>query len=65
MGSIRLFSSDGHLRVALYDYDKCLSVLMKRDKMSYEDAVEFLEVNTLGSYVGEKTPAFFFRPEPK
>jgi hypothetical protein len=46
--------------VALYDYDKCVAILMFRDKMSDEDAREFLEFNTLGAYVGENTPAFAF-----
>ena len=43
---------------ALYDYDQCVAVLMERDEMSYEDAVEFLEFNVLGAYVGESTPVF-------
>jgi len=44
--------------VAVYDYDKCVQVLMERDEMSCEDAVEFMEFNVVGSYVGEKTPLF-------
>ena len=43
---------------ALYDYDKCVAVLMGRDEMSYEDAVGFMEFNVLGAYVGESTPVF-------
>jgi len=42
----------------VYDYDKCISILIKRDGMTYNDAVEFLEFNTLGAYVGEHTPIF-------
>jgi hypothetical protein len=44
--------------VAVYDYDMCVHVLMERDEMSCEDAVEFMEFNVVGSYVGEKTPLF-------
>jgi len=44
--------------VALYDYDKCIKILMQRDGMDWDSAVEFFEFNTLGAYVGEKTPAF-------
>lgn len=44
--------------VALYDYDRCIQILMKRDKMTREEALEFFEFNTLGAYVGESTPAF-------
>ena len=42
----------------IYDYDKCVSILTRRDKMAYDEAVEFLEFNTLGAYVGEHTPIF-------
>ena len=44
--------------VAVYDYDKCVHILMERDKMSCEEAVEFMDFNVTGSYVGEKTPIF-------
>jgi len=49
------FSWDG--KVA-YDIDKCVDILSKNDGMTYEEAVEFLEFNTFGAYVGEKTPIF-------
>ena len=43
----------------LYDYEKCVNdVLMKRDGMSREDAVDFMDFNVIGSWVGESTPAF-------
>jgi len=44
--------------VALYDWDKCVKILMERDKMDYDEAVEFMDFNVTGSWVGEKTPAF-------
>lgn len=44
--------------VAVYDYDLCVHILMERDDMTCEDAVEFMEFNVVGSYVGEKTPIF-------
>ena len=47
--------------VAAYDYDKCIDVLMKRDGMSYEEAVECFEFNTLGAWVGEGTPVYIKR----
>lgn len=40
----------------VYDIDKCAEILMKRDGMSRDEAHEFLEFNTIGAYVGEKTP---------
>ena len=44
--------------VALYDREKCIEVLMKRDGMTNEEANEFFEYNVIGAYVGENTPAF-------
>lgn len=44
--------------VAVYDYDVCVQVLMERDSMTIEDAVEWMEYNVVGSYVGDKTPIF-------
>jgi hypothetical protein len=45
--------------IAAYDYEKCVQCLVD-EGMEYEDAVEFLEYNTLGSYVGEYTPCFLY-----
>ena len=44
--------------VAVYDYDMCVHVLMERDGMTCEEAIEFMDFNVTGSYVGEKTPIF-------
>jgi hypothetical protein len=49
--------------LAAYDYDKCIAVLSQRDGMSYDEAVEFFEFNTLGAWVGEGTPVFIKRIE--
>ena len=44
--------------VSLYDLDKCTEILVERDGMSEEEAMEYLEFNVLGAYVGEHTPAY-------
>jgi hypothetical protein len=44
--------------LAVYSYEKCIQVLMKREKMTYEEAVGSFDDNVLGSWVGEGTPAF-------
>jgi len=44
--------------VLIYDYDKCLQVLIARDGMEYEDAVEYMEFNVVSMYVGAQTPIF-------
>jgi hypothetical protein len=42
--------------LAVYSYDKMVDVLTERDGMDYEDAVEYLDFNVLGAWVGEQTP---------
>ena len=42
----------------IYSVDKCIQILMKNDGMTEEDAIEYLQFNTIGSYVGEKTPVW-------
>tara|TARA_R110000782_G_scaffold4156_8_gene14757 strand:+ start:2240 stop:2509 length:270 start_codon:yes stop_codon:yes gene_type:complete len=42
-----------------YDYEECVNILQK--DMSREDAVEYMEFNVVGSYVGEGTPIFIKR----
>jgi hypothetical protein len=33
-----------------------IQVLMGRDGMTYDEAVEFIDFNVVGGWVGEKTP---------
>ena len=43
----------------VYSKEKMVKLLMKSDSnMSEEDAWEFLDFNTFGSYVGEQTPIY-------
>ena len=44
--------------IVAYDYEKCLSILMDRDEMGRADAIDFMEFNVIGSYVGLHTPVF-------
>tara|TARA_R100001594_G_C3988094_1_gene251748 strand:- start:52 stop:309 length:258 start_codon:yes stop_codon:yes gene_type:complete len=44
--------------LATYDMRKCIDILMKRDGMTEEEAVEYFEFNVTGAYVGENTPVF-------
>jgi hypothetical protein len=47
--------------ITCYDYDKCINILVTRDKMSYEEAVEYFNFNTLGCWAGEHTPIFLYK----
>ena len=54
---IGIVSRFGTPDLLCYDFDKMVKILMKRDKMTRDEAVEFLDFNTLGAYHGEGTPA--------
>jgi len=47
--------------LVVYDAERCIGILMERDGMTYEDAAEFFQFNTLGAWVGENTPLFLWR----
>jgi len=47
--------------VAVYDYDKCLDILIQRDGMDIEGAIDYMEYNVVGAYVGNSTPVFVIR----
>ena len=50
--------TEGMNAVAVYDYESCVHILISRWIMSYEEAVEYMDFNVTGAYVGEKTPVF-------
>tara|TARA_B100000242_G_scaffold278813_1_gene236778 strand:- start:815 stop:1075 length:261 start_codon:yes stop_codon:yes gene_type:complete len=45
-------------QVALYDYDKCIMILMNDNNWDEDEAIEWFNFNTIGSWVGEDTPIF-------
>ena len=44
----------------VYSADKCVDILMERDGMDYEEALEYFGFNVECAYVGESTPIFFW-----
>ena len=44
--------------VVVYDYFKCMNVLMERDGMTKHEAHEYMEFNVVSAYVGDFTPSF-------
>tara|TARA_R100000093_G_C1883226_1_gene54753 strand:+ start:217 stop:450 length:234 start_codon:yes stop_codon:yes gene_type:complete len=44
-----------------YDVEKIIEILMTRDDMTYEVAVEFFDFNIAGAWVGEETPIFIYK----
>tara|TARA_R110000824_G_scaffold127033_1_gene286947 strand:- start:406 stop:645 length:240 start_codon:yes stop_codon:yes gene_type:complete len=51
----------GQKDLLIYDIDKVIWILMQRDGMTDEEAVEFFEFNIQGSWQGEETP-IWMRP---
>ena len=47
---------------AVYDYNKMIEWLMKEEEMSYEDAAEWIDYNTIRAlpYFGEDGPIIFY-----
>lgn len=42
----------------VYSAERMIKILMNRDGMSFEEALEFMEYNIIGAYVGEMTPIY-------
>jgi hypothetical protein len=48
----------GRPPLATYDRDKCIDILVERDGMTYEEAVEYFDYNVTGAWVGDGTPIY-------
>jgi hypothetical protein len=48
----------GQPTLAVYDYDLAVKKLIERDGMSYDEAVEWMEFNVVGAWVGPNTPVW-------
>jgi hypothetical protein len=42
--------------LAVYSYDGLIKVCVERDGMDFEEAVEYVDYNVVGAWVGEQTP---------
>jgi hypothetical protein len=42
--------------LAVYSYDGLIKVCTERDGMDFEEAVEYVDYNVVGAWVGEQTP---------
>ena len=58
-GAIVGYTTDGKV---VYDFDKMTEELMRDEGWSYEDAIEWIEFNTIRSlqYAGEKAPIIMY-----
>lgn len=44
--------------VVAYSVEKILDILINRDGMTYEEAIEYYDYNVVGAWMGEFTPVF-------
>jgi hypothetical protein len=44
----------------VYDYQKCLDVLMEQNNWEREDAIEWMDYNVINVYMGKGNPVFVF-----
>ena len=47
--------------IVVYDYERCVAILQEREGWTEEEAVDWIEYNTLGSWLGEGTPGFLVK----
>ena len=44
--------------VLIYSYNKCVRIFMEKEGWTHEEAVEWMDFNVVGAWVGETTPIF-------
>lgn len=44
--------------VLIYSYNKCVKIFMEKEGWTHEEAIEWMDYNVVGSWVGETTPIF-------
>ena len=44
--------------VVLYNKNKCIDIMIKRDKMTESEAIDFYYYNIVGAHMGDYTPCF-------
>ena len=52
----------GQPTLAVYDYEKCVKIFMDQG-MEHEEAIEWMEFNVVGAWMGEHTPIWLCRPD--
>ncbi len=59
---IGVASRTGLPLLAAYSYHRAVKVLMEREGMTYEDAVDWLDFNVVTVWAGERTPLWIYEP---
>ena len=53
----------GQEDILVYDYDKCVLIVMANFNCTYDDAVDYVEYNVVNGWMGDSTPGFLEREE--
>jgi hypothetical protein len=53
-----IIGNEYHTNRVVYSIERMLQILIDRDGMSMEEAIEFFDFNIGGAYVGEMTPVY-------
>ena len=53
-----IIGNEYHTNRVVYSIERMLQILIDRDGMSMEEAIEFFNFNIGGAYVGEMTPVY-------
>jgi|TARA_R100001163_G_C5063582_1_gene200911 hypothetical protein len=62
MGRSCIWERTGHREDrVVYSGEKIVEILVERDGMTSDEALEYIEFNIEGAYVGEQTPAVLWR----
>lgn len=56
IGMASIWNGNERVDVLVYHSDKMVEQLTIRDGMSHEEAVEFIDFNIEGAYIGKDTP---------
>jgi|APGre2960657373_1045057.scaffolds.fasta_scaffold15382_1 hypothetical protein len=58
IGEANIWRDNAQETVLVYSCDKIADILMTRDSMTEEEAIEFIGFNIEGAYMGKDTPVF-------
>lgn len=47
----------------IYDYEKCISILIEENNWSEEEAIEWMDFNVIHADMGPGNPVFVFTPD--
>ena len=56
IGTTMTYQEGERVAVFVYSGDKIISILMERDGMEWDDAMDFVDFNIEGAYTGKDTP---------